>query len=218
MIEKDEIDYRKLIEIEIENLNIQGETKKRLLAETNEILKLAFESEDKFEFLSTMAGGDPRPTPYSDFKYEHVIAFLNKRGHISRKSAVEDFRSMIKEGMSKSPESFIKTSGRLIAIKASALSGTTDFKVNDVVVGAAANSKQTDSWAEGQIGSGSNLVFIQSNEGWKLLAADSGFEFSEKQINSFFSQDLLTSLWLTHKPLLIKQGHDFRELKSKGLN
>lgn len=218
MIEKSELNYRKIIELELESLELDDDTKKKLLAESDDILKLAVESKDKFEFLSEIVRRQPKPTPMLDFKYGHVMTFLSKRYHVSRNSVIQDFRKRVTDGMMEPPESHHKTNGFMMAIKASALNGKPVFTVRDIVTGMAANAKQAETWVGEQVSLGSDFVFIRSESGWRLLGADSGLPFSEDQIVSFFSNDLLDGLLKSHIPYLSEERHAYNQLKRSGLN
>ena len=207
--------------MEINDLGIQGETKSKLLAEREEILKMALESRDENDFIAKLIHGVSKSN-LSDFKYDHVMDYLIKRAKVSKQSALADFRSRVRKTVDETEVAAIEyrntTHGSMIAIKADALNGKPFFTVQEITTDVAANPDQAMSWVEDQVGSGYQFVFILSKEGWKLLGTDSGLPFSEAQISSFFSQDLLSSLWVSHQPMVQRQRRDFNTLKSKGLN
>lgn len=115
-------------------------------------------------------------------------------------------------------EVLIEKAGAVIALKVDALNGTPAFVVQEVSTVVATSADAAKDWAEKQIGEGAQVVFVLGNDGWFLKAADSDFHFSEAQIDSFFSQELLQDLWLSHHPVASARNRYFDALKEKGIH
>jgi hypothetical protein len=222
MIEKSELNYRRLIEAEIHDLSEKGlgmrdETKKRLLGESSDILRLASESKDELEFLAFLVQRDPL-AKLTDFRYDHVIDFLIKRSRVSKESLMADLRSRIGRAVSDSEslEANNTTHGSMMAISADSLHGKPVFMIRDISTNVASNSDEAESWVDEKVGSGFQFVFILSKGGWKLLGADPKTPFSESQIESFFSRSLLDGLWTSHRPSANRDRQEFNGIKKAG--
>jgi hypothetical protein len=227
--EKSELNYRKIIEFEINNLGLKGETREKLLAESDEILKYALESKDHNDFISKLVWGVPK-FDLVDFKYDHVIDFLVKRARLSKQSALADFRSRVGKTFDSthSVEQRNTTHGSMMAIQAFPLEGKSTFAVQDLATDVAANPEEVKTWveaktkslAEARDKSGLGFFFFLFQDGkWKLVAMDTDVEPYKRQIETFFSQNLLGDLWKSHRPSAHKDSHEFNTArKTGGLN
>jgi len=115
-------------------------------------------------------------------------------------------------------EVLVERLGSVMALRVDPLNQTPVFVVEEVATAFYPTVKDAKEWVALQIGDGAQIVFDLGPDGWQLRAANSEFKFSEAQIESFFSQELLQDLWLTHHPAASSRKKYLETLKGRGIH